>query len=232
MPVWLSAVIKSVFTLFILFLIAVMIFNILHINAPVYGLSMAPTLNNNYVGDEHDTVYINKYDTFKSGDIIVVHNPENDKGQDKYVIKRLIAEEGDKISISRTDNGGVSEKNGTYNIIIIRKNSNKAEVLKENYLPENTSLYYSYLEFQQLISKPNVKGANVIRINGIDYLDIHSGYVFYMGDNRSSTSASKDCLEYGCVEREKVVGKANIIVYKSTNAFSQIMNYYFKKLFG
>ena len=231
MPAWLSAIIKSLFTVFLIFVIALMIFNIFHISAPVYGQSMSPTINNNYTNGEYDTVYINKYGSFAKGDIIVVHNPQSEL-EDKYVIKRLIAEEGDKISIVRTDDGTVPEKNGTYNLLIIKNGSNTPEIVNEYYLKEGTSLYFSYIEFNNLIEKQKIKGANYLRINGVDYLEIQNGFVFYMGDNRSSFTASKDCLEYGCVERSKVVGKANIIVYKSKNAFGQILSYYFNKLFG
>ena len=229
MPIWFQAIFKALFIFFMLICAAVVIFNFIHIGTPVVGESMAPTLNGYNDSELFDTVYINKYSGYTNGDIIVIQNPENNSNANKYVVKRLIAKGGDKISIVRTYNSGT---NATYAIQLIKKGSKTPEILKENYLEANSTLYYSYVEFQRLIGKNNLKGGQVVNVGGVLYLEIFEDYIFYMGDNRSSEASSKDCLEYGPVEKNKVVGKVDIIVYESKNHFNQILNHYVNSIFG
>lgn len=232
MPVWLQAIIKALFIFFMIICAAVVIFNFIHIGTPVIGESMVPTLNGYENPEIIDTVYINKYAGYTNGDIIVIQNPENNSNANKYVIKRLIAKGGDKIAIVRTDNGGVSASNGTYSIQLIKKGAKAPEIIKENYLEAGISLYYSYIEFHKLLNNRNFTGGEIVNINGITYLEIHNDYIFYMGDNRSSEASSKDCLEYGPIPKNKVVGKVDIIVYGSQNHFNQILNHYVNSIFG
>ena len=232
MPFWLHAIIKALFIFFMIICLAVVIFNFIHIGTPVYGESMYPTLNGYENPETVDTVYINKYAGYTNGDMIVIQNPENNSNANKYVIKRLIANGGDKIAIVRTDNGGVSATNGTYAIQLIKKGSKTPEILKENYLEANSTLYFSYIEFHKLLNKNNFSGGQIVNINGVTYLEIYEDYIFYMGDNRSSEASSKDCLEYGPIAKNKVVGKVDIIVYESKNHFNQILNHYVNAIFG
>lgn len=231
-PLWLHSTLKALFIAFIICCAIIAIFNFVYIGRKVDGSSMLPTLNNYEDKSISDCVYINRFATSYDGDIIVVHNPTNNSNANKYVIKRLMATSGDKIAIIRTDNGGVSASDGTYKISRIKKDSSNAELVEETYLDENTSLYFSYLEFQSLLNKPDLTGCKVVTINGIKYLEIDEGYIFYMGDNRSSKEASYDCLDYGPVEANKIVGRVNIIVYENKNHFSQIFSYFIHKIFG
>ena len=231
MPIWLQAIIKALFIFFMLIIAAVVIFNFIHIGTPVIGESMVPTLNGYEDPQIVDSVYINKYSGYTNGDIIVVQNPTNNN-PNKYVIKRLIAMGGDKIAVVRTDNGGVAPSNGTYAIQLIKKGSKTPEILKENYLDSETNLYFTYLEFNELLLQKKFEGGNIVTIDGVTYLELSEDYIFYIGDNRSSKEASKDCLEYGPIPKNKVVGKVDIIVYESTNHFYQILNHYVRAIFG
>lgn len=231
-PLWLHSILKALFILFIIFIALIAVFNFVYIGRVVEGYSMLPTLNNYESEDVSDCVYINRFASANRGDIIVVHNPQNNSNANKYVIKRLIATEGDKIAIVRTDNGAVSAINGTYRISIIKKGSTQAELVDEPYLEEDTSLYFTYMEFQTLINKSNLNGCKIVTVNGIKYLEINEGYIFYLGDNRSSEGASNDCMDYGPVEASKIVGRVNIIVYQNKNHFSQIFSYFIHKIFG
>lgn len=228
-PLWLVIIFKSIFTAFLICCLIVALFNFTHIGTPVSGSSMKPTLNNYQNLTTKDYVYISRFVGYGSSDIIVINNPENEN-TNKFVIKRLIATEGDKLAIIRTDGGIYSVPTGTYKIVKLI--NNEIVEISEPYLPEGTSLYWSYLEWEDLISKPEITGAKKIVFNGITFLEIQSGYVFYMGDNRSSKSASKDCLEYGPVEKSKVVGKVSIIAYENKNHFSHIFMHYIHKIFG
>lgn len=231
-PLWLHSTLKALFIAFIICCAIIAIFNFVYIGRTVEGSSMLPTLNNYDDKTISDCVYINRFASSYDGDIIVVHNPTNNSNANKYVIKRLMATGGDKIAIIRTDNGGVSASDGTYKISRIKKGSSNAELLEETYLEEDTSLYFSYLEFQSLLNKSDLVGCKIVIVNGIKYLEIDEGYIFYMGDNRSSKEASYDCLDYGPVEANKVVGRVNIIVYENKNHFSQIFSYFIHKIFG
>ena len=196
----------------------------------VIGSSMFPTLNNYEDSKTRDFVYISRFSPYTYGDMIVVNNPEgNNDG--KSIIKRLIAKEKDKIAIVRTDTANVSEANGVYKIYLIKDGETNFEVLNETYLSKKVSLYPSYLQFQELIAS-GTEGGSVKEINGIKYLEINEGYVFYMGDNRTTKSSSYDCLEYGPISKNKVVGKVDIVVYENKNHISYIFNHYIHKLFG
>ncbi len=67
----------------------------------VIGQSMYPTLiGAETEGDgKGDVVVINKVKTPQRGDIIIISDPEQDGNDDKWIIKRLIAVEGDTVEI-------------------------------------------------------------------------------------------------------------------------------------
>ena len=191
---------------------------------------MTPTLNNYKDDNVHDYVYVNRFAKYTYGDIIVVNNPQGNDSN-RNVIKRVTALENDKIAIVRTDTSSAPQEKGYYKIILIKNNGEK-NFLQENYIDENQSLHPAYLEFQSLISKKNLEGGEIEKIDGINFLKIKEGYVFYLGDNRENSGASIDCLEYGPVSTKKVVGKVDIIVYQNKNHLSYIFDYYVKKIFG
>lgn len=227
-PLWLHSILKALFVTFIILCALIALFNFVYVGRKVVGTSMLPTLNSN----GEDCVYINRFASYSNGDIIVIHNPENDSNANKYVIKRIIASAGDKIAIIRTDNGAVTASEGTYKISRIAKGVSKAEIVNEPYLSEDATLYFSYLEFQILLNSSTLEGCQIVTINGVKYLEILDNYVFYIGDNRSSKDASRDCLEYGPVQTNKIVGKVNIIVHENESHFNQVFMYFIHKIFG
>ncbi len=109
MPIWLVSIFKTLLAIFLVMCIIVTIFNFTHIGTPVLGTSMLPTLNNYEDHSKKDYVYINKFSSYSHGDIIVINNPE--ETDNKSVIKRVIAMEGDKIAIVK--------KNNSYYVYII-----------------------------------------------------------------------------------------------------------------
>lgn len=217
MPIWLVSILKTLLAIFLVMCIAVAIFNFTHIGTPVLGTSMVPTLNNYDDYSTKDYVYINRFSSFSHGDIIVINNPE--ETENKTVIKRVIAMEGDKISVVRNVN--------SYYVYIIKNGETTYRVLKEPYLA-SASMEQTYLNFEKLSSK-NLSGGEFSTIDGIKFLTIKEGYVFYLGDNRND---SKDCSYYGPIQKSKVVGKVDIIVYENKNHISYIFNYYINKFFG
>ena len=230
MPLALLAILKTLFILFIICCTVVAISNFINSGTMVVGYSMTPTLNNYEDENIHDYVYVNRFAKYTYGDLIVVNNPQdNDSGRN--VIKRVIALGNDKIAIVRTDTSSAPQEKGFYKIVLI-KNGGEKEFLQEDYIDENQSLYPAYLEFQNLIAKKNLQGAEVEKIDGISFLKIQEGYIFFMGDNRGNSGTSVDCLDYGPVLANKVVGKVNIIVYQNKNHITYIFDYYVKKIFG
>jgi len=87
----------------------IIFFNLTHEYHTVSGDSMYPTLNGT---TETDGVFVSKIKGYGRGDILVVNKGEKDAyGQDIFVVKRLIAIGGDKITIREVD--------GYFRIILI-----------------------------------------------------------------------------------------------------------------
>ena len=231
-PLWAMILFKAIFITFIVCCAVVAVFSFIYIYTPVEGPSMLPTINNqcfdenNYPveGSSVDSVYINRFVKPTYGDIIVA------KKNGKYVIKRLIAMGGDKIAIAPITNEILpSEK--TYVIFLIKKDSNKIEILNENYLADEMSLFKTFQKFEEL-KKNNTENFEKIKTEEFGYLDflnIKENEIFYLGDNRED---SKDCSDYGPNSINNYVGRVDIIVKESKNNFSYIFLYFWKKIFG
>ena len=190
----------------------IIFFNFTHIYYNVLGPSMSPTLNNGVSRSDEciDGVMVSKIKSFTCGDIIVIDKNETDiDGNEKYVIKRLIAEGGDKITVKKVD--------GYYRIIIIKAGSSESELLQEQYITDLSINENLYTKFQNLISGGNVN------VDG-EYLVVGDDEVFYLGDNRAN---STDCSVYGPVKRSFVVGKVDYIIYGNTNAYVQVLKQFF-----
>ncbi|MCL2621810.1 MAG: signal peptidase I, partial [Firmicutes bacterium] len=169
---------------------------------PVEGTSMMQTLNANsrviidgevvnyrYIEDQ---VVINKMQKPKIGDIFVI---ENQTARDlEWHIKRLIAVAGDTIHLERKDGQYYVYRNG--------------EQLIEPYLDEedgwgimdgsNYDLFYAFQTGSRTAS-----GFEWQKYFENGKLVVPSGYIFYLGDNRQTSS---DSIELGPQPESKVVG--------------------------
>lgn len=206
--------------------------------SPVDGGSMTTTLNAGYFPGHTntDTVFASKFSNPKRGDIIIckwyLTNPEkapqslqqsllkDDEGWFIYVIKRLIAIEGDTLSVT---------KNGdSYTIYL------NGEVLNEPYLDPQYGRYTA-ANYARLYNSlgGNFSGASVyckwtqkdIINRDTHSMVIPSGYWFYMGDNRTG---SEDGSYYGPQLKSHFVGKAEDVMENGKN----IPSYLLGKLFG
>lgn len=192
---------SQVFLFLCMLIFAVSIFfSVTYSVAPVYGKSMLPTLNENFiVNDENsqDRVVLNYIKNCNKGDIIVAkrYNSEEDY---IFVIKRLIAIGGDTVEI---------KPNGDVYVNDI--------LLKEDYTTDTKSATYYKIESLKLTQPELFENGKLI---------VPEGYVFYLGDNRGGSS---DCSDYGPVKKSNIIAKVDFIIKSGENFFLSILNQIF-----
>lgn len=202
-----NIIINSIMMLLIVVCLSVLFFNLTHTYHYVEGSSMQPTLN--YTSE--DAVISSKIKSRKRGDIIILEKEERDSnGEIIYIIKRLIALEGDQVAVKLVDD--------QYRIILIKKGETEEEILEENYLIsyENNSILYK--NFYNMAK----------RLYGVEqdgFLTIPENHIFYLGDNRLTSS---DCASYGTKSKELIVGKVDYIIYGKKDTLKQVL----KQMFG
>ena len=125
----------------------------------IQGTSMQPTLNPDPIyiqgqGTFQDAVFIKYTQDVDYGDIIVINVPEQDN-EDYSIIKRVIAKEGDYISIVKLP---IAQENGQvewqYRTLRQKSGSNVVEILQEDYI----------LSYQTWSSWQGYQGAQTGRI--------------------------------------------------------------------
>ncbi|MBO7526891.1 MAG: signal peptidase I [Clostridia bacterium] len=202
-----------VFSIIAVVICAVIIFfNLTHIYYNVLGPSMSPTLNDGVISPTEciDAVMVSKIKSYTRGDIIVIDKNQTDgNGNEKYVIKRLIAIGGDKITVRFI--------NGYYRIVLIMAGESEEKVLEEEYIKDLSINQKLNNKFKTLIA------SNIYNTEG-DFLVLAEDEVFYLGDNRANSS---DCSAYGPIKKEDVVGKVDYIIYGNTNAYGQVLKQFF-----
>ena len=120
------------------------------------------------------------------GDIVVFHEtstPEKPYGLDKLVVKRVIATEGQTVTIDFN----------TWTLKIIDKDG------AERILDESA---YRYLD----PTRPTVT-SDYVDDNNIMTVEVPEGQVFLMGDNRNNSLDSRDS-RIGLVDERRILGKA------------------------
>jgi len=171
-----------------------------YIKTFVRGPSMMPTLNLDYNASNpeqnQDIVYLNSYNKGKAGDIIVDNYVISVEVQ--YVIKRIIATEGDTLRIVVPDN-----PNQPTEVYL------NGKILKENYIKEAHFSGFSFLTDSQKVNEENFPDLKPIGNSKDGTITIPKGYVFYMGDNRNNSS---DCRGTGPRKSNKIVGKVDYII--------------------
>lgn len=188
----------------------IIFFNVTHEYHTVSGLSMVPTLNNN---DTTDGVFVNRIKQYKRGDIIVARSGEIDAktGDEKIVVKRLIAMGGDKVAIREID--------GENRIVLIYNDADKEIVLDEPYLTDYSVNFDLKDRFYTMVKECGLSQdlQGFITISGDD--------LFFLGDNRK---VSKDCSTYGPRNKKNIVGTVDFIAYGNTHIYWQVI----KQIFG
>lgn len=189
--------------------IAYFLFVWVYASTPVLGTSMMPNLNPKGA-NKSDIVYINRFVKGTYGDIIVIDQGK-DYGDSRYIVKRLIAKENDRVRF---------EQDKTDNEFYLFLNGKK---IVENYLfnyhtsgdPANTGNTKSYENMETLkLTRPEL-----FDVEG--NLVVPKGYIFALGDNRG---VSLDSSMKGPFLRETIVGKVDFVVPYGVSEFKFLMN--------
>ncbi len=229
-------------------------FNTAYRYITVEGISMQPTLNPNPImtgdGEFQDSVYIKLTQDVDYNDIIIVDRSEEEHKEGYTVIKRILAFEGDKISIVKLPVGENDEYE--YRFVRIKKGDNISTItyqgqddeyiIYEDYIKGYNLWNYTFstslngVEYEGIFYQTFIHGhqteMHYIAINDkilpVEFYEIgsnmeESDQIFYMGDNRTE---SRDSREYGTVDANNIVGYVIKIVHNGcsirNSAFSWI----------
>mgnify|MGYP003571395752 CR=1 FL=1 len=234
-------VISVIFFIYITIFLSLMIwyfyFKSTYYVSTVEGSSMQPTIN---VGiqkesQSEDMVYVNRRIKGERGDIVTIETSSDNK-----IIKRIIAKEGDKVSIYVADDG-------FYHVAIMYNWSQEVEILEEDYVK-------SYAEWRNGGNHSSEKilenvtyaldfyntflsdmGENVTKIDGAYYYQVPKDCYFCLGDNRAY---SNDSRSRGVFKKSQIKGVAEIIIKGgslesgslASKKFNAIISYYWKRL--
>jgi len=244
---------------FLFFLVWYTAFVTTHSFYRVNGASMKPTLNYSVSdGDQNastDGVYVDRWKEPEIFDIIV------SKRVNENVIKRLMAVEGDYITIAKAvGNDGLEHfyffripagqtlsdeqarmeetgENGyvirdvadwdsvgkTYSLTVNVGGDDKTHLYEDG---TNSGVSGFFTAFLSEFDANEFDNNYYVSTEGLVYVRVPQGKVFYMGDNRGH---STDCRFYGFVDKEKIVGRVELVV-QDFNFFNRILlvaKYYF-----
>lgn len=201
-------VITAVIVFFALITSLVAGFFVVHTRTYVNGASMAPTLNATYSQTgQRDIVYINRFSKGKVGDIVVLDLRQHSTFGN-YIIKRLVAVEGDIVNIV------FDENNLRYSLIV---NGVTVES-KEN----KQGGYNTYGYFSNYVSQHKQDATRVIQNeqNEVEGVKIKTGEVFVLGDN---WDMSKDSALVGPLPQKSIVGRVDIVVKPNQNEILAVL---------
>lgn len=173
---------------------------------PVSQVSMMPYINPNGIDEDYVYVTSNVKDITYRDLVISKHN------QGK-IVKRVIAMPGDNLMIKQAE-----DKN--YSFYIQYGSVGEWQKLEEDYIKNKTVYLKSYQDFYNQGSKTFLTDNN-----GNKYIHLSENQIFLAGDNRLS---SLDCIYYGPLKTEDLVGEVVYIIHGSDFRIFQI----FKQFIG
>lgn len=198
----------------IIALCAVLIFfNLTHTYHNVKGRSMSPTLNSTATNNEEsiDGVFASKIKGYGRGDIVIINKHKQDgNGKDIYIIKRLIAIGGDRVTVRLVD--------GDYRIVLVKGGTDEEVILDEDYLES----YQVNIRLNTKFTALRMTGEYNFDEDG--FLVLAEDEIFYLGDNRED---SEDSSNTGPKLKSDIVGKVDYIIYGNTHVYLQVIKQFF-----
>lgn len=215
----LSGVLAALIVIVGFFSIITISLNVVYIKTNVAGGSMLSTFNSNLTDEDlhekksGDTIYINRFKSYKVNDIIVAEYG------DDYIIKRLVGCPGDTIQIKdEGDNYGLYVNNE----LLYSKEKTHGD---GNRIGSSINYYtYEYANF--LRNSNNV----ILNENNEPCIKLNEDEYFLMGDNWGKTSDS--LTANGPFSKSEIVGKVDIVVPYGENEDGYILKTIFKMLFN
>ena len=180
-----------------------------HYAKPIDGPSMQPGINDYADSATGDIAIVNSIRQFDYGDIVIIDMADSGVFglEDKLLIKRVIAKEGDSIKLVYED--------GFYNVYLKKSNETEFTKLVEDYTYKMTSTTkYNHFIYQ-------TGWAKHAQINDDGSITIPDGYFFFMGDNRN---ISDDCCNFGPIPNSTSMGVVESILHRG-NIFNTFFNW-------
>lgn len=224
----------------------------------VYGPSMKPILNDTIADDRADlgtdAVYVDTTGKIKVGDIVVI---ENVSTESESIIKRVVAEEGDFVTIAQDNDGyyylykiqSAYIKENADGEIESLITDDEAKVVENKRLTGYTIEYDKWAnenpagrsyqgvtydaKFYNKFIDAYIKGNNnynyYISSSNLIYFQVPENYTFCLGDNRAH---SNDSRYYGFISKDDIVGNVDIIVYDYSfgNQVLEVIKFYYKEV--
>lgn len=237
---------------FLIFFIWYTVFSVTHRYYIVEGASMQPYLNASIAptdtSSSQDAVYVNLNGKIEVYDVVVI---EGVSKTSPSIIKRVVAEEGDFVSIAKSGNSFFLFRIDAEDMTLNENNEYTTLVSDENALvfenERNTGyeiryddwngvdervyngVHYDYGFYSQFIQgyvNESDAYSYYVSSDNLIYVQVPEGKTFCLGDNRAHSSDSRT---YGFISYDNIVGDVEITVYNYSfvNRVFEVIKYYY-----
>ena len=240
---------------FLIFFVWYTVFSVTHRYYIVEGASMQPYLNNGIPATDQssskDAVYVNLNGKIDVYDVVVI---EGVSKTSPSIIKRVVAEEGDFVSIAKSGNSFYLYRIDAEDMTLNENNEYTTLVSDENALvfenERNTGyeiryedwngvdervyngVHYDYGFYSQFIQgyvNESDAYSYYVSSDNLIYVQVPENSTFCLGDNRAHSSDSRT---YGFISYDNIVGDVEITVYNYSfvNRVWEVIKYYYKQV--
>ena len=237
---------------FLIFFIWYTVFSVTHRYYIVEGASMQPYLNASIAptdtSSSQDAVYVNLNGKIDVYDVVVI---EGVSKTSPSIIKRVVAEEGDFVSIAKSGNSFFLFRIDAEDMTLNENNEYTTLVSDENALvfenERNTGyeiryddwngvdervyngVHYDYGFYSQFIQgyvNESDAYSYYVSSDNLIYVQVPEGKTFCLADNRAHSSDSRT---YGFISYDNIVGDVEITVYNYSfvNRVFEVIKYYY-----